>query len=189
MSADITLSEILSEDESFGSHWRDVDRIGKWLRMGLVTIERVELPTRGHDDMSDDEARHTEHTFSGRTFEHKRLCHQASLWLASGGTPWTARNGELDYEGGRADVAAVDGSIFIECGFTRAPKIEAAMLAGRAVMVVPYLADCHGPVCLGFIFRTTDRDALVVAYEEETHAAEKMRIALEAHSARKDQKP
>jgi hypothetical protein len=154
-----TLGEILSEGEHFGSHWRDVDRVAVLVNAGGVLVERIELPiSPPYSECSESEWTFIECEFSGRTSEHKHLCHSAALWLESRGTAWTADIGGLYYEGGTADVAAADGSIVVECGWTQARKIEAAIAGGRLIMVVPYLDDRkYGDTPLGFIFRVVDR--------------------------------
>lgn len=109
--------------------------------------------------------------------DHQHLCAIAALFLREAcGKEIIIRNGNsstLSYSGGVADVAAADGSLYVECGTLREDKINHAMRAGERVLVVPYLdleqvlppavvdrlvddgSSLHDSVVLGFQFSPT----------------------------------
>lgn len=75
--------------------------------------------------------------FQGKA-THQWLCARTATWFSRMGKRWRA---ETWYAGGRADVGAMDGSVFAECGYTRSEKILAGLDAGSQMLVVPYGND------------------------------------------------
>ena len=86
--------------------------------------------------------RNVEQEASGQTQRHQILCALAWAFLIERGKTPTLGPQHLDYSAGRADVAATDRSVFVECGTVRGDKVKIAMNAGDTVLVVPYRYGC-----------------------------------------------
>jgi len=97
--------------------------------------------------------------FSGRTAAHKELCGRVALWFEANGTEWGSGVPITNYQGGMCDVAAKDGSLYVECGYTKASKIYDSLLRRQRVMVVPY-TDTELPLEIGFRFEPMRKDVL-----------------------------
>lgn len=108
-----------------------IDELHRLQEQGIIAISSVNLlPT--HDAPIDIKQ------FSGRSNRHRQLCASSAVWLRSIGKVWTTGSKELRYAGGRADVAASDGTIFVECGYTQSRKIMDGLRQRRTMVVVPY---------------------------------------------------
>lgn len=119
-------------------------------------------------------------SFSGGV-THQRLCSSAARWLAMRGKRWTADAKDLDYAGGKADVAAKDGSIFVEAGDTSSRKVIKAIEAGQTVLLVPFSDD--GVV--GYLLAPSlERSASLKAFSDAEHA--ELRAAVESLSKKWD---
>lgn len=77
---------------------------------------------------------------------HQSLCALAAVYLHAIGKKFLVGGASsCSYSGGWADVAATDGSIYVECGTLNTRKPIHAMLAGDTLMVLPYLLGCDTP--------------------------------------------
>lgn len=75
---------------------------------------------------------------------HQSLCALAVAYLHAIGKEFSfGGDSSCSYAGGWADVAAADGSIYVECGTLNTYKPIAAMLAGETLMVLPYTLGCN----------------------------------------------
>jgi hypothetical protein len=84
-----------------------------------------------------EEARKRAFRYSGKE-NHQWLCAMASLFLEARGKRSLHEGKGLSYSAGIADVAASDGSVFVECGSIREDKILEAMRGGDTVLFLPY---------------------------------------------------
>jgi len=108
-----------------------IDRLAGAIKAGQVQVEAVTLPQW-------DEATYR-FRFSEGTGAHKGLCAQCAIWLESRGHSWGHR--AYDYPGGRADLVSDDGTLAVECGYTKASKVNDALERGVNVLVAPYSLD------------------------------------------------
>lgn len=154
------------DDKIHGTSWREIfswDRVYEsWGRLygediheshiddlhdacaeGAVAVDRITLPA--FPDAAIDLKQ-----FSGNTQAHRNLCAIAATWLAALGDEWTSSPKKLQYPGGRSDVAVVDKTMFVECGYTQSKKVMAGLRGGVAVVVVPYP---RGSSVQAFVFR------------------------------------
>jgi integrase len=125
---------------------RELINLGDWIDSGLVELEVVSIkhalgagwPDRIMSFYSSIRA-----TGQGA---HQILCALGWMFIQEVlGVPCHSRGGSsCAYAGGWADVAAEDGSIFVECGTLNVEKVPAAMAAGQKVLVLPY--DFYGVV-------------------------------------------
>lgn len=127
----VSLEEVFSVGESFGSSRQEVEKLAHYIERGCVSY-RFELgPTI--------DITHLEDTifglFSGKTLEHKQLCFYGAVWLRSIGKQFSLN---LHYSGGIADVFSEDRSIAIECGYTQARKALDAVRDDTTLAVIPY---------------------------------------------------
>jgi len=72
--------------------------------------------------------------------DHSRMCEMMATYLREVlDIPCTTGgNQKLLYRGGIADVGAMDGSVFVECGTLREDKLQLAMRAGERLIILPY---------------------------------------------------
>lgn len=120
--------------------------------------------------------------FSGRSQQHKELCRQGAVWFELRGIAWTANEDALRYPFfAFADVMAKDRSTAIECGYTNAGKILAALDCGMRVLVVPYREETSLPVEVGFLFSPGIRGAadVVRCKSDPFKAAEAIAAAIQ----------
>ena len=74
--------------------------------------------------------------------EHRELCERISWWLTDRGIDWVSDgHPEMHYRGGRADVAARDGSLFVEVGHTPPDRVTAAMTYEQSILLVAFHWD------------------------------------------------
>lgn len=77
---------------------------------------------------------------------HQSLCALAAVYLHAIGKEFLVGGASAcSYAGGWADAAAKDGSLYVECGTLNTRKPILAMLAGDALMVLPYTLGCDKP--------------------------------------------
>lgn len=133
----VMMEKVFALGHSFGE-WRrqNIDDLHRRLVEGTVTVAKFRLPA------GDWSTRYLSE-FSGGS-EHRGLCADAGLLLDSLGVPWSAKPRDLDYEGGRADLVAIGRRLAVECGYTQASKVLAAVTRGVQVLVVPYSEDRIG---------------------------------------------
>lgn len=81
---------------------------------------------------------------AGQSEAHKELIALGATYVNDVLGKKTTFLGKNDcaYAGGNADVAALDGSFFVECGTLTDRKVRCAMEAGQTVMVIPYNLGC-----------------------------------------------
>lgn len=111
---------------AFATRAQDPDsfmRIG-----GGVLFKRIGLPPPSNDPIVLGQ-------FSG-SGAHQKLCSSAAKWLEANGRRWTSRG--CHCAGGVADLATLDGTLFVEAGDTEAAKVVACLSAGQQVMIVPW---------------------------------------------------
>ena len=111
----------------------------QWIRAKQVKLEVFDLRhliPPGYDAL----VHHVAVAASGRTDEHKYLCGVASAFLTSLGLDNLWADGcQTRYpDFGRADVKAVDGSLYVECGTLEPKKLRHALMTGLRVMIIPY---------------------------------------------------
>lgn len=149
-----TLDAVFSAGHTFGSFHKDVGELSREIRDGAVSVQIVRPePVPWSLLESDELSSLCDRLFSGRSMTHKHLCCEAALWLDSTGVPW--RTYPLDYTGGIADVAAEDGSVFVECGYTQALKVLRTLVSAQspAVAVFPYSETTGAAGTPGWVFR------------------------------------
>lgn len=110
---------------------------------GKIGVKRVRLPATAELKESD--------RFSGG-IRHQKLCAVAAKWLDLKGIPWNCGPDSCNIRGGGgtdkfsctadrigvADVIAVDRSIAVECGTTKASKVVKVCSLGIDVLHIPY---------------------------------------------------
>jgi hypothetical protein len=97
----------------------------------------------------------------GATFKggvgHQCLCVLVARWFDAHGVPWAPDGApETYYAGHRADVAARDGSLFVEVGSTPPTRVIDAVKAEVNLMLVPYGWRPH----VGLLLEPRDRAAI-----------------------------
>lgn len=138
------------------------------IREGSVMVRTVRLSRARWIDRRDLAG------FTGQ-LPHQVLCLSVARCFESQRIPWTAAAAKLHYQGGIADVAAQDRSVFAECRYTGAAKLLEAMKSKPPVLVVPYQ---EGEDLRGFMFQRNHR------VEIQSHGAEeeaKRRVAQLVH--------
>lgn len=116
------------------SPWRAVlMRLQEALAVGKVNVRVIGLPPPAADPRALAE-------FSGDG-THQRLCSSAARWLDGEQRRWSAAPKDLHSAGGVADVATLDGKLFVEAGDTDSGKIHACLSAGQEVLLVPFHLD------------------------------------------------
>lgn len=111
-----------------GSEARDIEALAEAFAAESVMVRPVTLPPPARGTALD--------VFPEGKAEHKRLCSSAAKWLEAQGRAWTLE--KRHYAGGLADLAASDGSVFVEAGDTEIHKVVDALRAGQQLLLVPY---------------------------------------------------
>jgi hypothetical protein len=145
--------------------------------LGWAEMTRVELPPvpRWPPEIM----RH----FSGGP-AHRDLCAQAAVFIEQRGQKWNPYKPDTVYCGGTADVAAIGGNLYVECGYTKSRRVVWALAAGQDVLVVPYLNDIDEPTRAGFLFHTTNQKAI-----RDRHVARSFRENAEVFRSFDEGKP
>lgn len=130
-------SYTIHEVFNVGGQWGDTDdasiaRLIEVLHSNEVGVRMLHLTRRDVDPVELAQ-------FSGNTAEHKRLCAYAADYLTQRKLRWAVGPQQLRYAGGIADVAAVNGKLYAECGQTQSRKVLEGLGAGCEILVVPYL--------------------------------------------------
>lgn len=118
----------------------------EWIRLRVVSVPHAMSPDfLAHVDAG----KMSEHMMSGGT-DHRRLCALAAAYLiAVGKKPLVSGTSDCSYAGGWADVAAQDGSLYVECGtLSDTYKPIAAMLHGDIGEVIVWAARMAREACL-----------------------------------------
>ncbi len=124
----------------------DVYPLADWIEDGWVRL-RVVAPHHLVPKSlltSFDDPKLLRHMSGGSS--HRSLCAVAASYLTAIGKDVLIRgDSSCSYAGGWADVAAQDGSIYVECGTLNTRKPIDAMLSGETLMVLPYTLGCDLP--------------------------------------------
>jgi len=123
--------------------YEDVAPLGEWIDRGevdLLVVSPYHVVPRRYLGLLRDAAFLVK--MSGGE-KHRPLCALAALYLhVLGKRVRASGDSACSYAGGWADVCAIDGSMFVECGTLNPQKPVQAMLAGQSLMVLPYTLGC-----------------------------------------------
>ena len=127
-----TTREFFAVGERFGdSDLEAVDTLQWCIDSKLVSMEIIDEMPRARVNPS---LFHTGNTGE----DHDELCSIAAAWLEDRGLRFLYAPFQCHYAGGIADVVAEDGSIVVECGYTKAEKVFAALRDEVDVLLLPY---------------------------------------------------
>lgn len=151
-------------DSRYHSNPADVKLLLDSIASGAVIMNRIDLPPSSSDgkELS---------LFSGQQ-THQHLCSSVARWLESQGKEWKSDASHCCSAGGIADVVAVDGSVFAECGMTRADKVLKCLHAGQPVLLVPYFFDED----IGWLLTGTPLRDLVREKRDDEAALEAVKV-------------
>lgn len=151
--ADVKLADLFAFGCFFGEkEYDNLIDLNEFIVAGAANVFMVAMP--------DQDLQVPEYRFSGQA-EHQSVCGLVASWFDMISVPWSAEPRYVSYCGYRADIAAVDGSLFVECGYTNAGKVLAAIESRVNVMVVPYAFEINFARHVGFMFKATDNDATI----------------------------
>jgi DNA invertase Pin-like site-specific DNA recombinase len=139
--------------------------LARWLEADVARVRVVSIPHFLSDGWRD-RAKQVQTYATGRTDAHRWLCALGWLFLREGcGKPAVLASHErTKYSAGVADVAAEDGSMFVECGTLREDKIVQALCGKQVVLVVPYLIREDLSPDLASCFDEVDASAIPMGF-------------------------
>ena len=136
----VTMADAISPFFGDRPFARELLDLADWIESGLVEFEIVSIKHALSDGWTDRVLSFRDRVRATGKEEHQTLC--AIGWMFAQevlGIQCHSRGGSAcAYAGGWADVAAEDGSFFIECGTTNVDNVPKAMAAGQTVLVLPY---------------------------------------------------
>lgn len=167
--ADFDLCDIFALDHSFGeSDFTRLEALMEMLKEGAACVELAQIPAarkcgkrKFHPPLD---------LFSGRTPQHRELCARAVQWLWSRGIAWeNSRALDAGYGSYRADVISDDGSVIVECGYTKASKAIDALAKERRFLIIPYPEEIGLLTEIGFLFTPDARREDIDRYRWYPH--------------------
>jgi len=137
---EVTLSDAISPFFGDRPFAHELLELGDWIESGLVDLEIVSIKHALGVGWPDRLMTFRSAVRATGQEEHRTLCALGWMFVEEVlGVPCHSKGGSsCAYAGGWADVAAEDGSIFVECGTLNVEKVPAAMAAGQKVLVLPY---------------------------------------------------
>jgi hypothetical protein len=161
---DVDLYDVIDGGPWIPAAPSNVDPIIEWVRDGKIALDVLnphDYLSEEHRKLLNDE-RFVRSSGTGKSYDHRRLCVLAALYLISTGKSANCSGNSLcSYSGGWADVRADDGSLYVECGTLNPTKPMMAMKHFVNLMIIPYNEGD-----LAYRFTPTDKDF----FKEYRHA-------------------
>lgn len=135
-----TLSDAISPFFGARPFAHELLDLAEWIEDGLVDLDVVSIKHSLGIGWADRFMSFRKSVRATGQEEHQVLCALGWMFVQEvlGISCHSNGGSSCAYAGGWADVAAEDGSLFVECGTTSVEKVPRAMVVGQKVLVLPY---------------------------------------------------